>query len=54
MQIAMGARAHSMLKAEGYDLDKLNAGRIRRKAGADSKKFPGDKHYSWFLASLNS
>jgi hypothetical protein len=45
---------HAMLKAEGYDLDKLNAGRIRRKAGAESKKFPSDKHYSWFLPNLNS
>jgi len=41
----------ALLKAEGYDLEKLNAGRIRRKAGADSKKFPGDRHYSWFLLS---
>jgi hypothetical protein len=40
------------LKAEGYDVEKqLNASRIRRKAGADSKKFPGDKFYSWFLPS---
>jgi hypothetical protein len=41
----------ALLKADGYDLDKLNAGRIRRKAGADSKKFPGDKFYSWYLPS---
>jgi hypothetical protein len=32
-------------------LEKLNAGRVRRKAGADSKKFPGDRFYSWFLPS---
>jgi len=40
-----------MLKSEGYDLEKLNAGRVRRKAGAESKKFPGDKFYSWYLNS---
>jgi len=45
------AECHSMLKAEGYDLEKLNAGRIRRKAGADSKKFSGEKYYSWYLPS---
>lgn len=39
----------ALLKADRYDLDKLSAGRIRRKAGADSKKFTGDKFYSWFL-----
>jgi len=39
----------SFLKAEGYDLDKLNGGRIRHKAGVDSKKFAGDKYYSWYL-----
>jgi hypothetical protein len=39
----------AVLKADGYDLEKLNAGRIRRKAGADSKKFPGDKFYIWYL-----
>ena len=38
-----------LLKAEGYDLDKLNAGRVRRKAGAESKKFPGDRFNSWYL-----
>lgn len=41
----------ALLKADGYDLDKLNAGRIRRKAGVDSKRFPGGKFYSWFLPS---
>ena len=39
----------AFLKAEGYDLDKLNGGRIRHKAGVDSKKFAGDKYYSWYL-----
>jgi len=38
-----------LLKAEGYDLDKLNAGRVRKKAGAESKKFPGDRFNSWYL-----
>jgi putative DNA primase/helicase len=38
------------LKAEGLDLEHgLNPQRVRRKAGADSKKFSGEKHYSWFL-----
>jgi len=41
----------AMLKAEGYDLDKLNAYRIRHKAGAESKKFPNDRFYSWYLGS---
>jgi hypothetical protein len=39
----------AFLKAEGYDVDKLNCGRIRHKAGAGSKKFPPDKVYSWYL-----
>ena len=43
------AECTATLKDEGYDLEKLNAGRIRRKAGADSKKFAGDKFYSWYL-----
>jgi len=39
-----------MLKAEGYDLEtKLNAFRIRKKAGAQSKRFPPDTFYSWYL-----
>jgi hypothetical protein len=38
-----------LLKAEGYDLEVLNAGRVRRKAGVESKKFQGDRHYSWHL-----
>jgi putative DNA primase/helicase len=38
-----------LLKAEGYDLDKLNAGRVRKKAGAESKKFSGDRFNSWYL-----
>src|SRR5262249_28154493 len=38
-----------LLKAEGFDLDKLNAGRVRRKAGADTKRFAGDRFNSWFL-----
>jgi hypothetical protein len=42
------------LNAEGYDLTKLNAGRIRKKAGADSKKFAGDNFYSWYLCSTSS
>jgi hypothetical protein len=37
-----------LLKSEGYDPEKLNAGRIRRKAGAESKRFPGDKFNSWY------
>ena len=40
---------HQILKADGYDLDKLNAGRVRRKARAESKKFPGDRFNSWYL-----
>jgi len=40
-----------LLKAEGYDLDKLNAGRVRRKAGTGSKRFPPEKFYSWYLVS---
>jgi hypothetical protein len=39
------------LKAEGYDLEKLNAGRVRRRAGVDTKKFHGDRGYSWYLRS---
>jgi hypothetical protein len=38
-----------LLKADGYDLDRLNAGRVRRKARAESKKFPGDRFNSWYL-----
>jgi hypothetical protein len=38
-----------LLKDEGYDLEKLNSGRVRKKAGADSRKFPGDRFNSWFL-----
>jgi hypothetical protein len=41
----------SALLAEGYDVNKLNAGRVRRKAGAESNKFPGETFYSWFLPS---
>ena len=37
------------LKAEGHDLEKLNAGRVRRRAGVDTKKFQGDRGYSWYL-----
>jgi hypothetical protein len=43
------AECVKLLKAEGYDLEKLNAGRVRRKAGADTKKFPGDRFNSWYL-----
>jgi hypothetical protein len=39
------------LKAQGHDLEKLNAGRVRRRAGVDSKKFPRDRFYSWYLRS---
>jgi hypothetical protein len=39
------------LKAEGYDPDTLNAGRIRRKAGAGTKRFAGDRFNSWYLLS---
>jgi hypothetical protein len=39
------------LKAEGHDLEKLNAGRVRRKAGVDSKKFQGERFYSWYMRS---
>jgi putative DNA primase/helicase len=42
------------LKSEGYDLTKLNAGRIRKKAGASSKKFPGDNYYSWYIPTPGS
>jgi len=38
------AREYSeLLKAEGYDLDKLNAGQVRRKAGTESKKIKGER-----------
>jgi hypothetical protein len=43
-----------LLKPEGYDLEKLNAGRVRRKVGAESKKFPGDRFNSWYLPAPNS
>jgi|SRR5215471_8614315 len=42
-----------LLKSEGYDLDKLNAGRVRRKAGVDSKKFPGDRFNSWYIVAAS-
>jgi hypothetical protein len=45
------AECVKLLNAEGYDLEKLNAGLVRRKAGADSKKFSGDRFYSWYLQS---
>jgi hypothetical protein len=45
---------HATLKAEGFDLDQLNAGRIRRKAGAESKKFQGDKFYSWYIPEVGA
>lgn len=41
----------AFLKAEGHDLEKLNSRRVRRKAGADSKKLPGDKFNSWYLTA---
>jgi len=42
-----------LLKSEGYDLDKLNAGRVRRKAGAESKKFLGDRFNSWYIVAAS-
>jgi len=39
----------SVLEAEGFDCKKLNLGRIRRKAGADSRKWPGERFNRWFL-----
>jgi len=39
----------ALLKDDGYDLEKLNPYRVRRKAGAESKKFAGDKFNSWYL-----
>jgi hypothetical protein len=45
------ADCSSFLKAEGYDLDKLNSGRVRRKAGADSKRFQGDRFNSWYFTA---
>ena len=37
------------LRSEGYDLQKLNPHRIRKIAGAQSKKFTGDGFYSWYI-----
>ena len=45
------AQCIELLKAEGYDLEKMNSGRVRKKAGADSKRFSGDRFYSWYLKS---
>jgi hypothetical protein len=43
-----------MLKDEGYDLDTLNAGRVRKKAGVDSRRFHGERNYSWCLHEPSS
>ena len=39
----------AFLKAEGYDLEKLNSRRVRKKAGAKSDRLHGDKFNSWYL-----
>jgi hypothetical protein len=38
----------ALLKAEGFDLETLNASRVRRQAGVKTDKFPGDHFNSWY------
>jgi putative DNA primase/helicase len=45
-------KAQALLKDAGHDPEKLNVTRVLRAARADSKKFEGETHYSWYLPSL--
>jgi hypothetical protein len=43
--------AMKALGEAGFDVDSLNVTRLLQAAKADSKRFEGEKHYSWFLPS---
>ena len=43
-----------LLSSHGFSIDedgkaKLNLWRVRQQAGVKTKKFPKEKHYSWYL-----